>query len=212
MGFVTDLVDYNLWKGGDLWDSLKDDPERGFLGAMTPAGTELWNGILGKDWDTELSWTGGSTEKDWENAEAEGIDTGPAQLVGSIADIIAMFYGGAGAASGLGSAFGGGAASGAGTAGTGQLGWGSQVATQGGQSYGGLYGNAATGGVSSGAGGGSAFNWTDLMDAASNMGGNQNQQKQQAQAPTLQGYPTVNTGSIISGSNPQLSFKDWGQV
>ena len=94
MSFLSDLLDYEKFNVGRLFSTIEDDPERLFLGAMTPVGTELWGGILGEDWESPLTILGGNPESAFREAEAEGIDTGAARTVGGIADAISSAYAG----------------------------------------------------------------------------------------------------------------------
>lgn len=192
---LGDLFDFAKYHVGDAWSQMKDDPERMFLGAATPLGTKMWGGILGEDWEPMVNEFGGATDAQFNQADAEGLNTGPSRVMGGIADTIAGIYGGAGAASGLGSAFG----SMGGGSGGGFMG---QVDTGGPQ--GGFMGQIDSGGnfmsqvdtggprggfmsqVDTGSGGG--FDAQQMMQAAQQLqggmgGGGQQQQAQQAPPP-----------------------------
>lgn len=135
---LGDLFDFAKHHVGDAWSQMKDDPERMLLGAATPAGSKLWGGILGKDWEPMVNEFGGATPEQFDSADAEGINTGPSRVLGGIADTIAGFYGGQGVAAGLGNAFG---SMGGGSSGGGLM---SQIDTGGPQ--GGFMGQIDTGG------------------------------------------------------------------
>lgn len=106
MSFFGDLFSGTKHHLGDMWGKVKDDPERLFLGAMTPLGTAVWGGALGKDWESGTNMFGGQTEAQFRAGEADGINMGPSRNMGAVADTIAGFYGGQGAISGLGNAWG----------------------------------------------------------------------------------------------------------
>lgn len=92
MSFLGDLLDFELFNLEEVWKTIKDDPERLFLGALTPAGTELWSGILDKDWEPSVNWLGRPSEETFRKAQESGIDIGPATGVHDIAESVAASY------------------------------------------------------------------------------------------------------------------------
>lgn len=91
---LGDALDFEKFQLGEWWKAIKDDPERLFLGALTPAGSELWGGITGNDYEPLTNWFGGPTGETYDKAQAEGIDTGSAEGVHAIAQAIAASYAG----------------------------------------------------------------------------------------------------------------------
>ena len=97
---------------------LKDiisDPTRLITG-VDPASTKLWNGVLGTDNQALVNPLGSPGQQYYDRAEANGIDTGPAQGFHKVADVVAGAFGANGLASIGGSA---GAAAGGGATATG---------------------------------------------------------------------------------------------
>lgn len=162
MGILSDVLDFEKVNFKDIYDKLREDPERAFIGAVDPFSSWMWGQITGKDYEPLVNQLGGpygggglgtgNTGGVYEKAEAQGVNTYPSAVSHDIAEVIAMMYGGQGAASGLGSAFGGGssAASSAGS-GSGVLSAGDAAAMD-------------------AAGASAAMNGTSGMSAASGMG------------------------------------------
>lgn len=121
MGTLSDIGQFERVNLGYMWDKLRDDPERAFIGAIDPFSSWMWGGILGKEYDPVINQLGGpagggplatgNTGGVYQRAQDKGIDTTYSAGSHDIAELIASFYGGAGASSGLGNAFGSGASS-----------------------------------------------------------------------------------------------------
>ena len=60
MSFLKDVLSFEKFNLGDMWDKVKHDPGRLFLGALDPASTSLWNKVLGKDWEPLVDQFGGA--------------------------------------------------------------------------------------------------------------------------------------------------------
>lgn len=123
MSWLGDVFDFEGYNLGQAWDKIKQNPERLFIGALDPFSSGVWGKVLGKDYEPLMNQTGGPTDETLAKAEERGINTGPGKSMHTIAQLIASWYGGAGAAKGMGNAglLGNGAsgASSAGGAGTG---------------------------------------------------------------------------------------------
>lgn len=112
---INNVFDTNIFHGEAIWDGIRDDPLRALVGAGDPFSTNVWNQILGEDWEPLVSQTGGITEQQLLDAQASGIDISDARGAYSVADTIALMYAGNWA----GGAFGGeGAAAGGSTGGS----------------------------------------------------------------------------------------------
>lgn len=127
MGFLSDVFDFEKFHLKDMWEKVKDDPERLFIGAIEPASSEMWGSILGKDYEPLVDQMGGAyggnVISGFGNADAgvygrakeAGIDTTAGGQMQDAAHVIAAFYalgggnlgGGGGGGSGGGSAGGG---------------------------------------------------------------------------------------------------------
>lgn len=118
MGWLSDNLDFEKFALKDMWDRLRDDPKRLFLG-VDPLSTGVWNQALGRDDQPIMNQLGGPMGGDtlgmggggiYDRAEAQGINTGPAEGMHNIAEVVAGVMGGQGAMQGLGNInFGGGA-------------------------------------------------------------------------------------------------------
>lgn len=124
-----------------LIKSIAKNPERLLVGAIDPIGTKIANTLTGKDWDPAVNQLGGPTGKTLDDINASGTTRG----IFKGADLVAGAFGGAGAANGLGAAYGsiGGGAGGA--AGTGAAGTGAAGAGGAGSAGGGLVNGMSTG-------------------------------------------------------------------
>lgn len=94
MSFFSDVFDFEKFNLGDMWDKVKEDPERLFLGAADPFGTKLWSGITGQDWEPIVNQMGGATEGAYERAGEAGINTEPGRQMHGLAEVIASMYAG----------------------------------------------------------------------------------------------------------------------
>lgn len=72
-------------------DTWKDNPEQALLGMNTEFETDLWNQILGTDYQPVVTNTGGATDAQLQQMQAEGIASAGAGY--DVADTTAMMYG-----------------------------------------------------------------------------------------------------------------------
>lgn len=178
MGWFSDLHKGNKHWFSEQWKAIKDDPERLFLGAMTPVGSKLWSGITGEDYKPVLDAWGGPSADVYKSGEAEGIDMDASHNSHRIARVVAAMgmAGGGGA--------GGGEATGANMNATNPALIDSAMGTSG-------YG-ASSAGAGGGAGAAGGFNWQDMLQnqmqgGGGGGGGNQSaMDKQRRQALLLQ--------------------------
>lgn len=91
LGNMFDFEKFNLKKIGN---SIKENPERAFLGGLDPVGRKLWGTILNKDYDHALNAYGGPSDETYAQAEAQGINTGPSEASHRVAQAIASIYAG----------------------------------------------------------------------------------------------------------------------
>lgn len=127
MGILSDIADFESVNFKDIYDKLRRDPERAFIGAIDPFSSWMWGSITGKDYEPLINqlggpYGGGALGTDnyggvYEKAENKGVNTYPSAASHDVAEMISAIYGMQGASSGLGSAFGGGASSAAGSGG-----------------------------------------------------------------------------------------------
>ena len=94
MSWLGDALKFENFNLKEMFKTVKDNPERLFLGALTPVGTKAWGGLLGKDWESPLNYFGGPSDETFRKAEEAGIDTGGAQGIHNVAEGIAASYAG----------------------------------------------------------------------------------------------------------------------
>lgn len=104
MGWLSDVFKFETGHLDDIWGDIKDNPERILVGATDPASTKAWNKVLGKDWDPMVDQMGGATKQRYTDAEAKGINTGPARGLQDVAHVVAAAYAGNYGANQLGAA------------------------------------------------------------------------------------------------------------
>lgn len=107
MSFFGDVVDFESFNLGEMWNKIRKDPERIFIGAADPFSSSVWGSVLGKDYEPIVDQYGGASSDTYDKAQEQGINTGPGATMHGIARTIASFYGGQGAMKGMGNAFGG---------------------------------------------------------------------------------------------------------
>jgi len=122
MSYLGNAWEFEKFNLKDMWGKIKDDPERLFIGAVTPWTSKMWGKILGKDYEPIVDQMGGpyggSTisafgNKDggvYARAKESGVPTKEAGNLHDAAHVIAALYAGG---YGLGALGGGGAAGGA---------------------------------------------------------------------------------------------------
>ena len=69
LGDMWDFEKFNL-KG--MWDKIRDDPERIFIGAGDPLSSKMWGEILHEDYDPIVNQWGGPTGSTFDKAAANG--------------------------------------------------------------------------------------------------------------------------------------------
>jgi hypothetical protein len=123
LGAVGDVFDNEVSHIGNLFSQIGKDPiksvEQFALGAADPLGAKIWGGITGQNFTPLVGQLGGETDAQFAQSRAQGVDTGPSQTLGQIANVVAGTIGGNAAGSALGGLLGsaGGAAGGAGGSG-----------------------------------------------------------------------------------------------
>lgn len=76
----------------DMWRDIKENPERLFIGAIETGSTDMWNAILGTDYEPLVNQFGGATNARFVEASERGIDVEPAQFMHGVAKDIAQSY------------------------------------------------------------------------------------------------------------------------
>jgi hypothetical protein len=112
---IDDMEQFESFNLDRMFNMLKDDPERAFLGAFDPLSSKMWGKVTGKDYDPILNQMGGPSKGSFQAAADAGIDIGQSAMSHQIAAAIASFYAGGAGANALGGLS---AGSGAGTIGS----------------------------------------------------------------------------------------------
>lgn len=110
MSWLGDVASFESFNLGEMWNKIKKDPERIFIGAADPFSSNVWGKITGKDYEPIVDQWGGASKDTYAKAEEKGINTGPGATMHDIAKAISSFYAGgaaSGAMSGAGGAAGG---------------------------------------------------------------------------------------------------------
>lgn len=92
MSWLSDALKFDRSWLKDQWKGIKSDPKRLVLG-VDPVSTAGWNAVLGREDQPLTNEFGGPTEQSYQNAEAQGINTGPGRTAHGVAKTIAGFYG-----------------------------------------------------------------------------------------------------------------------
>lgn len=212
---IKDALGFELFNAKQIFKDLKDDPKRIFLG-VDPISTKGWNAILGRNDEPIVGHLGAAKPENFAKAEAQGIDTSNAQALHKGAQTVAGIWGTAGAAGGLGNA------------------WGSMM--------GGAPANAAVGGSTAGGGAGAVgaeaipevvisatrtapiataaaagaggagaasqadkgFNWQKLLTQGGNMMQQQGQSQQQQEEAAIEALARQGPPPAMGGSNVGL--------
>jgi hypothetical protein len=114
VGWFSDALKFESWRGKQFWDAIRDDPQRLFTGAFDPIGTSIYNGITGDNLEPLGNQLGAPTEDQYARAEARGMNTSGARTMNDAAQVIAAIYGGQALAGAAGVGGSGAAGSGAG--------------------------------------------------------------------------------------------------
>lgn len=93
-GFLGDVFDYQKHLMGDVWDKYRTDPERAVLGINTPFESKLWGGVTGKEYAPTTDMFGGNTEKQSQDFEKQGVNTGPGERMHDLARAVTAAYAG----------------------------------------------------------------------------------------------------------------------
>lgn len=96
---IKKALKFEKFNIGKMWDAVKKNPQRLFIGAVDPIGTKIANKVTGSNFKPMVNQLGGPTSERYAQAEAKGIDTGLAKDLHKIAGTVAGFYGGQGLAS-----------------------------------------------------------------------------------------------------------------
>ena len=115
---LGDMLKFEGFNLGNMWDKIKDNPARLLYGGIDPASTKVWNKVLGRDDQPLVDQLGGPAADTWGKAREAGIDTGTSKTLHGAAHVIAGGYGAGGLAGLMGGLGGAGGAAG----GTGGLG------------------------------------------------------------------------------------------
>ncbi|CAM3885263.1 hypothetical protein [Roseateles saccharophilus] len=94
MSWLSDNLSFEQLNLQKIAKQLMHDPARALVGAVDPASTKVWNGVLGTHWDPLVDQMGGPTSSAFSQARAAGINTGPASTMHDIAHVIAAFEAG----------------------------------------------------------------------------------------------------------------------
>lgn len=171
MGFLKKLVGFENSFSKNFTKDTFDKPSR-LLTGIDPASTKVWNTVLGRDDKPLVNVYGSPGQQYYDQAQADGIDTAPAQAFHSVADKVAGFYGMQGI-SGI-----GGGAAGA-TSGTGGSGMGLMDMFSGGS--------------------GGSSGWGSLLGGVLGAASSYSSAKDQAKAASQQGQLDPRIASLIFG-------------
>lgn len=166
MGWLKKLAGFENSFSKDFIKDIGNDPTRLFTG-IDPASTKLWNSVTGSDNQALVNQLGSPGQQYYDQAEARGIDTGPARGFHQVADVVAGLFGANGLA-GIGGGAAGAAGAGAGAAGAGAAGAGAAGAGSAAAGIGGAAGAAGAGGAAA-AGTGM---WGSLIGTGASLVGN----------------------------------------
>lgn len=176
---IGDIIGNEASHVSDLLGSWAKSPGKTLaqfgLGAEDPLGAKLWSGVTGTKFTPSVGQFGGETDAQFKQSQEQGVNTGPSQTLGQIANVVAAVWGGAEAGGALGGALGSGggaaAGSGEGAAGSSALGIGAGTETTAGAAETSLSSDAAieagNAGAAGGAGAGGAGAATNSPSGAS---------------------------------------------
>lgn len=116
--------DFEKWKFKDIWEQIKDDPERLLFPTADPLSAKIHSKLLNQDWDPLVNQLGGPTSQQYQDYIEQGGDPRAAKNAATahqVAAAIASWYAGGalGALAPGAGAVGAGAGAGAGAAGAG---------------------------------------------------------------------------------------------
>jgi hypothetical protein len=198
VSFFGDLLGFESLNVKSMWDKARKNPEQLLLGAATPVGAAAWGKITGKDYQPMVNALGGpmgggplgtdNTGGVYDEAAKKGINTGNIAMSHDIAELVASIYGGKGAMSGLGNAFGGQAAGAGSAVGQGAAGYTPAAGDAAAMEAAGASAaaNPATGNLGALAPKSGGFNWQQGMQMANGLLGQSQQPPQQMTPPPQQ--------------------------
>jgi hypothetical protein len=91
--FADSVGNTNLDELKNLGNHFGQNPTQ-MLTGVDPFSTKMWNGITGQKNTPWLNQYGGETNQDYSNSQSRGINTSGGQVMGTLANAIAGFYGG----------------------------------------------------------------------------------------------------------------------
>ena len=89
---VGDALEFEWYHAKELWNDIKEDPERLFIGAIDPISSDMWGAVTGKDYEPMVNQWGGATNQRFVGFEAEGGNAEPAMFMHDTAKKIAQSY------------------------------------------------------------------------------------------------------------------------
>lgn len=108
MSWIGDLLGNEVSHVGDLFHNFSGkNAEQLLLGAADPLSAKLWGGITGQKFTPMVGQLGGETQAQYDESAKQGVNVGPAETMGAIANTIAGAEAGGyfGGGSSLGSLF-----------------------------------------------------------------------------------------------------------
>ncbi len=94
MSFFGDVLSFENFKLGNMWDKIKKQPERLLIGGENPLSAKVAEAVTGKKYEPLVDEWGGATKDDYRKAEAAGINTGAGKTMHGLAKTIAGLYAG----------------------------------------------------------------------------------------------------------------------
>ena len=71
---LDDMLEFEKNNLKYMWDSLRADPERAFIGALEPFSSKMWGEIVGKDYEPIQNQLGGPSAGSYQDAVNKDID------------------------------------------------------------------------------------------------------------------------------------------
>lgn len=106
MSFLGDVLGFEKFNFKAMWQQIREDPERLFLGAADSVGSKVWGTILNKDWKNQpiVDQWGGASKYNYGRAEKAGVDIKAGHNMHQVARVIASIFTGGAAAGHMGGA------------------------------------------------------------------------------------------------------------
>lgn len=108
MSWIGDLLGNEVSHMGNLFSNFDSkNAEQLFLGAADPISSKLWGGVTGQKFTPMVGQLGGETQAQFDQSAKQGVNVGPAETMGAIANSVAGYEAGGffGSSGALGSAF-----------------------------------------------------------------------------------------------------------